>query len=86
MDNLAAFLKARFNEERWTAEAEAKRQLVDVILGYEAKIDGEWGCCHTAEEIRSGRCPERPVDGIKGLRLIAMPYAGHEDYRSEWLP
>ncbi|WP_030777311.1 DUF6221 family protein [Streptomyces sp. NRRL S-920] len=76
----------RHGPARVLADAAARRRLVDMILAYEAKIDGEWGCLHGAKEIEEGRCPETNPDEIEALRLLAVAYDGHPDYREEWRP
>lgn len=76
----------RFDPARVLAECEAKRRLIAEILAYEARIDGEWGCCHSAEQIARNECPPTPVDEIPALRLLALPDAGHPDFRPEWRP
>jgi hypothetical protein len=75
---------ARWDPARVLAEVEAKRRILDVILAYEAKIDGEWGCCHSADAIGAGRCPEIDPNEIHALRLLAQPYAGWPGWREEW--
>ncbi len=77
---------AHHDPARVLAEVAAKRQQIDMTFRYEATIDGEWGCCHTAEEIASGRCSATPVDEIVMLRLLALPHVEHPDYREEWKP
>jgi hypothetical protein len=77
---------ARHDPARVLAEVAAKRAIVKLVFQYEAKIDGEWGCCHDAEEIEAGLCPEIDPSGIQALRLLGAPYAGHEGYRPEWAP
>jgi hypothetical protein len=51
----------RAYEDRFTAERQlrwvaAARQNLDAAFHYESVIDGEWGCCHDAEEISAGEC------------------------------
>lgn len=75
---------ARHDPARVLREVQAKRRLLDAIFRYEAKIDGEWGCCHSAEEIRAGACSE--VDEVEALTLLAQPYSDHPDFRPEWSP
>jgi hypothetical protein len=75
---------ARWDPARVLAEVEAKRAMLDVILAYEAKIDGEWGCCHSADAIGAGRCPEIDPNEIHAIRVLAQPYAGREGWREEW--
>lgn len=65
--NLHDFLQARIAEDQRFAldlparlqprafrETEAKRILLDLAYKHAEIIDGEWGCCHSAEEIRTG--------------------------------
>ncbi|MCW2905141.1 MAG: hypothetical protein JWO67_7406 [Streptosporangiaceae bacterium] len=75
---------ARHDPARVLAAVEAKRGIMEQVFRYEAKIDGEWACCHSADEIRAGYCAETPVNEIGILRLLALPYAEHPDYRPEW--
>ena len=57
------------------------RQLADSIdqailnatFTYEQSIDGEWGCCHSAEEIEQGR-HSKPEDDIEIVALLATKY------------
>lgn len=79
----AADHAARHDPARILREVRAHRRLLDAIFRYEAKIDGEWGCCHSAEAIRSGACPES--GDIEALRLLALPYSDHPGFQSEWL-
>lgn len=76
----------RWKVDRVLAECDAKRQMLDQIFQYEAKIDGEWGCCHDADQIREGRCADIPVDDIAALRILAQPFAQRPGYREEWRP
>ncbi|AZM51784.1 hypothetical protein DMA15_03630 [Streptomyces sp. WAC 01529] len=77
---------ARHDPARVLKEIEAKRRIIAAIFNYEAKIDGEWGCCHGAEAIEAGLCPETNPDEIEALRLLALPYDDHPDYREEFGP
>jgi hypothetical protein len=77
---------ARWDPARVLAEVEAKRRILDIALAYEATIDGEWGCCHSADQIAAGRCPETNPDEISAIRVLAAPFADHPDYRAEWRP
>lgn len=86
--------------ERVLAECEAKRRIVTEAFEVAATIDGEWGCCHDAEDIRRGYREPTPgwgdeaeplPEGCAGpevagkfLQALAAVYAGHEDYRAEW--
>jgi hypothetical protein len=75
---------ARWDPARVLAEVEVKRCILDEILRYEAKIDSEWGCCHSAEAIAAGQCPETKPSDIPAIRLLAQPYAGRDGWREEW--
>lgn len=77
---------ARHDPARVLAEVDAKRRLVAQVLRYEAKIDGEWGCCHSGDQIAAGQCEETNPNEIEALQLLALPYATHPDYREEWRP
>jgi hypothetical protein len=76
----------RHDPARVLAEVDVKRQLLDEVLAYEAKIDGEWGDCHTADAIAAGQCPEIQPKDITALRLLALPYADHPAFKPEWRP
>jgi hypothetical protein len=65
-------------------DVEAKRRLLEEVFQYEAKIDGEWSCCHSAGNIAAGLCPNTPVDEITALRILAQPFADRDDFREEW--
>lgn len=93
---------ARHDPARVLAECEAKRQIVAFMLDdHGATIDGEWGCCHSGDDLRNGgRAPEYEGDefeplpsdcpgakaALDGLKLLALPYADHPDYDVEWKP
>lgn len=78
--------RRRLGPARVLRDVEAKRRLIDAILRYEAFGDGERGCCHDAEAIGRGGCPEIRSDEIKALRLLALPYSDHADFDPSWLP
>lgn len=77
---------ARHDPARVLREVAAKREVMAWIFHYEAKIDGEWGDCHSAEDIAAGRCPYTSVDGIEALRVLASVWSDHPDYLTEWSP
>ena len=69
------------------ADLDAKLALIDEAFRYQAVIDGEWGCCHSAEAISAGLCPEQQPSDSRILRLLAQPFAGHPDHKGEdWAP
>ncbi|MGY1822766.1 DUF6221 family protein [Geodermatophilus sp. SYSU D00079] len=57
---------------RLLAECYAKRRIVE-HMRYEV-------------DPGQGRGAGRPLPGHTVLRLLALPYAGHPDYREEWQP
>jgi hypothetical protein len=75
---------ARHDPARVLREIDAKRKMLDEVFIYEAKIDGEWGCCHDADEIAAGLCLETNPSGITAVRLLASAYADRPGYREEW--
>ena len=69
--------------ERVLAEVEAKRQLLDLHEPGEMEyVDGD--VCMVCENTDVG--DEGPFYPCRTLRLLAMPYADHPDYREEWKP
>jgi hypothetical protein len=65
-------------------EVAAKRAIIATVFAYEAKIDGEWACCHSAKEIAIGQCPETRPDDITALRELAAIWSDHPDYQDGW--
>ncbi|MCM3822271.1 DUF6221 family protein [Streptomyces sp. DR3-1] len=85
-DGFDAYLQ-QVQPARVLAEVEAKRQIVGlhpVIGGWEDEDGHDRGlgceCCGHSEEYsdRGGWC--------ETLRLLALSYADHPDYREEWRP
>jgi hypothetical protein len=78
---------ARHDPARVLAEVEAKQILLDdhssihvVVDGYCAREGGE--CTHAGE----AWCPWHGIENCLTLRALALPYAGHPEYREEWSP
>lgn len=71
---------------RMLCEVAAKRRLIDEILAYEAKIDGEWGCGHMADQIAAGLCPDSKPEEIPALRLLAEIFSDRPGYQEAWRP
>ncbi|MGV8973697.1 MAG: DUF6221 family protein [Rhodoglobus sp.] len=71
---------------RVMAECEAKRQVIAAAFVVAQKIDGEWGCCHTADQIRDELLSACYGPGVaeEFLKPLALPYADHPDYLPEW--
>jgi hypothetical protein len=80
---------ARHDPARVLAECEAKRRLIDDAFVDAHIIDGEWGCGHTAEQIRSAdmKHPD-DCDGISAandvLRILASVFRDHPDFDPAW--
>lgn len=72
---------------RALAEVDAKRRIIDQhpLLPAAEQLTGRptYGCetCH--EHADYGIAPEGECETLK---LLALPYAGHKDYREEWRP
>jgi hypothetical protein len=68
---------ARHDPARILSEVRAKRRILAEVVpeidGMEDRIDGEWGAGDPAER-----------ESMALLRLLALPYADHPDYRAEW--
>lgn len=78
---VTAHLPAREHIERWSparmlAEVAAKRRMLDdlypEVKGADEAIEGEWN--------------SSPDNADALLEMLALPYAGHPDYRQEWKP
>lgn len=74
---------ARHDPARVLREVAAKWAILAETLAYEAKIDGEWGCCHRAEQIAAGQCATKPAD-VATLRWLASTWSDHADYDQAW--
>ncbi len=81
---------------RIVAECEAKRQLLDLHKLVTEDYTGEWWTDQRKSYVKTGcdNCRDCGVDGqdylsngpCRTLRLLALPYADHSDYRDEWRP
>lgn len=75
---------ARWDPARGLAECEAKRRIVawcvEVVGDRDLSNYGEVGC------LRDDRDALAVTLAVETLRLLALPYAGHPDYREEWRP
>jgi len=86
MADLAEFLLARIAED----EAAYESAYVAYLDGFPFTPTRVLAECETKRRIVE-LCAywQRPVDGLDGediLRLLALPYADHPDYREEWRP
>jgi hypothetical protein len=78
MDELMEFLKARADENEQIARA-ATLVMRKIIDDFAPKIDAMWRAC----DVEWGQSYSDP-DGQDVLKLLALPYADHPDYREEW--
>jgi hypothetical protein len=89
---LAEFLLTRIAEDeavarrgfgmtdgRVLAECGAKRRIVELVTEEQPLDQGHWEGHGSGERWVADHAPEV-------LRLLALPYAGHPDYRAEWRP
>ncbi|MFI8360727.1 DUF6221 family protein [Streptomyces sp. NPDC085612] len=71
---------AAHHPARVLAEVDAKRRILGTVVPrmneMDDQINSEWGNSYTPVEYES--------EGL--LRLLALPYADHPDYRAEWRP
>lgn len=63
---------ARHDPARVLADVDAKRRILDLEVPDHYDTPGEWRGWHDAYN--------------DVLRLLALPYADHPDYREEWTP
>jgi hypothetical protein len=72
---------ARWDPARVLADVQAKRAILDDIVdevdGLARRVDSEWGI---GDYDPTGDAADRLV------RLLALPYRDHADYRPEWAP
>jgi hypothetical protein len=85
-DELGGYIGEVVDPPGMLREVAADRAILALIFQYEAKIDGEWGCCHSAAAIRLGECPETPPEEIETLRVLAAVDSDHPDYNQAWKP
>lgn len=91
---------ARHDPARVLAEVDAKRRLVADVLAerhFRNEEDHWYSCAALTDEqgeplcFDEGRAPGpcdcgRDERATRRLRLLALPYADHPDYRQEWRP
>ena len=70
---------ARWDPARVLAECEAKRRIVVDLHRPVTDGEGDWFC----DMLETGAESNWPCETI---RLLALPYADHSDYREEWRP
>lgn len=79
-----------FKPDRVLAEVVAKRRIVDQARDIDCIIDGEWGASRKSDKVWDQDFTFQQGDGrAQGwdiLKLLALPYADHPEYRAEWAP
>jgi hypothetical protein len=78
-DELAPHI-ARQSPARTLREVEAMRRIIESYVTAQAKADRLVGEDDTVEAGRAWRSGAL----LEVLRVLALPYADHEDYRKEW--
>ncbi|WP_405149464.1 DUF6221 family protein [Sphaerisporangium sp. NBC_01403] len=71
-----------YDPARALREVEAKRRIISEHAPHE---DYSWAC-RTCSAADSCGCMGGPDLPCPTLRLLALPYADHPDYREEWRP
>jgi len=75
----------RWNPARVLAEVDAKRRILDEHAPFSQPQKMAWGeiiACSTC-----GSVDDSPTEWpCSTVRLMALPYADHPDYREEWRP
>ena len=67
------------------ADIAGKLALLDWAFKNAEDIDGEWGCGHTVDEIRTGRCDGRGLEAaMQVLRCVAAGYVERDGFKDTW--
>lgn len=80
-DEATAAHIARHDPRRVLAEVDAKRQIIREHQKLPLRLT-----CKTCVSWIDNEIPERRIYPCHTLRLLALPYASHKDYREEWRP
>jgi len=88
MSDLVEFLLARFAEDEQTLSALPSWALfgIESAAGYEVRDYVERGLRDIAAKRRILDEHAIAHPGSATLKLLALPYASHPDYREEWRP
>jgi hypothetical protein len=90
-DDERTTLAQRFDPARVLAECDAMRLIVAIHSAYEPggdpvyspdRLESDWcvGCCYNSQQERI----TEHIDDCPILRVLALPFAGHPDFRDEW--
>jgi len=76
----------RHDPARVLRQCAALRRIVDAEVENLAAFDGEFGCGHSATNIRIGRCREGSgvLEESGVLRALAAIWSDHVDYQQDW--
>lgn len=72
--------------DRALRQVQAHRAILAAAFGHMAKVDGEWGCCHSADAIERGHCPEQDPADDEIIKALVSIYSNRDGYREEWRP
>lgn len=76
---------ARHDPARVLRDVAAKRALIDFAFEIAEAVDGEWGCDHTAAQIRAGDCGGQGNDAAGRVLLpVVSVWSDHPDYDPAW--
>lgn len=79
---------ARHDPLRVFAQVRATRAIVADRFRHFATVDGEWGCCHDADAIRAGECPDNTPDVLdvdSTFRALARIWGDRPEFEPRWL-
>jgi hypothetical protein len=78
----------RHDPARVLAEVEAKRRILDEHYVAQGTVGGQalMVCTRCSDYIERGEIFKAEAAPCKTLKLLALPYADHDDYREEWKP
>jgi hypothetical protein len=65
--------------DRWVAECEAKRRIVELHMAHEERV-----AFALSADLSPDHADQRRKATHEVLRALALPYADHPDYRDEW--
>lgn len=80
----AALHIASWDPARVLAECEAKRRIVELHGPEPGFVDRRWLYCKVCVRFHADIDCENEAWPCPTLRLLALPYADHPDYRPEW--
>jgi hypothetical protein len=67
--------------DRWAAECEAKRRIAEQCQEWLSYDGADWEWTDRGSDLALAQ-----IAAPRMLKLLALPYADHPDYRDEWKP